>query len=339
MIRARLGKKIPPAFSLDVEFEAGPGVTALFGPAGAGKTLILESIAGFARPDAGRILGHDVLLFDAEAGLHVPPRRRACGYVPQRDSLFPQMTVRQNLAFAASGGRLERHRRIAETLERFRLSDSAARRPAELDAPARTRAALARALIATPKLLLLDEPDLPEPLFQQIRAEFAAPVLMATRDLNRAALADRMLVLESGRILRHGATREVLDEPESPAVARLLGIPNLFECTIAGLDPGRNSSRLESQEFQLAGPYLPGHFRGDRVWIAIRPERVRVHPAGVAVSNAWPVQLLRVTHRACAVRLEFSGAVFADLPAQEYEAQKDNKGWQVEFPSEAVRLL
>ena len=340
MTHVRIGKKVPPAFSLDVELEIN-GLTALFGPAGSGKTVILEAIAGFVRPDSGRILRDNVLLFDAEAGVHVPARRRACGYLPQRDALFPHMTVRQNLAFAAGGSRLERHRRVAEMLEKFGLSEAALRRPAELDVAQRTRAAVARALLAGPKLLLLDEPDLPEALFPQIRAEFSGPVLLASRNLDRsAAWADRLLVLDAGRILRRGTPREVLDQPESVEVARLLGIPNLFECTIASLDPGRNSSRLESPLFQLTGPYLPGHFRGDRVWIAIRPERIRIHPPGAApLANGVPTKLVRVSQRADAVRIEFTGGIFADLPPEEFARQKDNKDWLLELPSDALRVL
>ena len=339
MTRVRIGKKVPPAFSLDVEFEI-VGVTVLYGAAGAGKTLILESIAGFAAPDSGRILRDDVLLFDAEAGVRVPPRRRACGYLPAREALFPHLSVRQNLVFAAAGGRLERHRRVAESLERFGLGAAALLRPAQLDRDQRIRAAVARMLIAAPKLLLLDEPDLPEPLFHQLRAGFTGPVLLATRDLERsAAFADQMLVLDAGRILRRGTPREILEQPDSVEVARLLGIPNLFECTIAGLDPGRNSSRLESAAFQLTGPYLPGHFRGDRVWIAIRPERVRVRAAGPAGANAVPVKLVRASHRAGAVRLEFAGGIFADLSPEEYARQKDNKEWQAEMPADALRVL
>jgi ABC-type sulfate/molybdate transport systems ATPase subunit len=339
MTHVRLAKKIPPGFSLDVEFEIH-GVTALFGPAGSGKTFILEAVAGFARPDSGRILRDDMLLFDAEARVHVPARRRGCGYLPARNALFPHMTVRQNLAFAAAGGRLERHRRITEFLERYELVEAAARRPAELDAAQRQGAAVARALIAAPKVLLLDEPEWPERVFQRMRAEFKGPLLVATRDLNRcAAFADRMLVMEAGRILRRGTPREVMENPESVQVARLLGIPNVFECTIAGLDPGRNSSRLEAASFKVTGPYLPGHFRGDRVWIAIRPERVRVQAAAAAGGNAVPVKLLRASHRADSVRLEFAGGIFADLSPEEYARQKDNKDWQAELPADALRVL
>ena len=340
MTHARIGKKFPPSFSLDVEFEAD-GVTALYGPAGAGKTLILEAIAGFIRPDSGRILRDDVLLFDAQARVHVPPRRRSCAYIPQRDSLFPHLTLRQNLAFAAHGPRLERHRRVGEMLDRFGLADAAPRRPVDLDASQKLRGALARALLAQPELLLIDHPDLSESIFHQLRAEFAGAVLVATRDLDLCcALAGQMLVLDAGRIVGRGAPLQVLDRPESPAAARLLGIPNVFECTIAGLDPGRNSSRLDAGPFQLAGPYLPGHLRGDRVWIAIRPQRLRVHPAGnTAPVNAVAAQLVRASFHAQSVRLEFSGGLFADVLPEEYERQKDNRSWQVELPPEALRLL
>jgi ABC-type Fe3+/spermidine/putrescine transport system ATPase subunit len=148
-----------------------------------------------------------------------------------------------------------------------------------------------------------------------------------------------MLVLDAGRILRRGTPREVMENPESVPVARLLGIPNVFECTIAGLDPGRNSSRLEAASFQVTGPYLPGHFRGDRVWIAIRPDRVRVQAATAAGGNAVPVKLVRASHRADSVRLEFAGGIFADLSPEEYARQKDNKDWQAELPADALRVL
>jgi molybdate transport system ATP-binding protein len=346
MTHIRVGKKIPPSFSLDVEFELAAGVTVLFGAGGAGKTLLLEMLAGFVRAESGRILRDDVLLFDAQAGVHVPPRRRGCGYIPQRDALFPHLTVRQNLMFAAKAHpRLDRHRRTAEMLERFGLSDAAPSRSNELDANQRLRAVLARALLAAPKLLLVDHEEFSEPLFRQLRNVFPGPVLLATRDLELcSAIADQMVVMEAGRIVRKGTPREVLDQPESAAAARLLGYANLFECTIADLDPGRNTSRLQvengAERFELSGPYLRGHFRGDRVWMAIRPERVRVHAAGVpGIPNARAASLARASYQAGGVRLEFAGGIFASVPADEFERQKENKSWQVEFPSGALRIL
>ena len=126
-LAVRLTKRFPsgPAsasFQLAVEFEANPGVTVLFGPSGAGKSLTLDCIAGFARPDSGRILLGDRILFDAGSGVDLRPRDRECGYVFQNYALFPHMTLRQNLAFAAERRpRLERHRRVAEMIDRFHL--------------------------------------------------------------------------------------------------------------------------------------------------------------------------------------------------------------------------
>jgi len=342
MTHARIVKRIPPRFSLDVEIPLAAGVTALYGPAGAGKTLILEIIAGFVRPDSGRILLDDVILFDGQSRVDAPPRRRNCGYIARHDALFPHMTLRQNLVFPAKRfPRLERHRRVGETIERFQLADSAALRPHEAGPAERLRCAVARALLAVPKLLLIDQRAFDVPLLQQVRAAFAGPILLVTGDLDLCcAAADEAIVLAAGRIAQRGAPRAVLDRPASVEVARLLGIPNLFQATIAALDPARDSSRLDFGPFALAGPYLPGHFRGDRVWVAVHPEDLRVHPGDLESQPHFvSAALIAVSHRTRSVRLEFSGGIFADVSREEFARQKDNKGWQVEFPPGALRVL
>ncbi|HWB86237.1 MAG TPA: ATP-binding cassette domain-containing protein [Bryobacteraceae bacterium] len=344
MIQARIARKIPPGFSLDIEFQAGAGVTALYGPAGAGKSLILDAIAGFAPLDSGRILLDDVLLFDAAAGVSVPARLRNCGYVSRDGSLFPHLSVRQNLMFAAlRRPRLERHRRVAEMLERFQLTSAATLAPPRLTAAQKYACAIARALLADPRALLLDDPDrrVDESLLRRIRDGFDGPILLATQELDLCcAAAAEMVVLDAGRVLQRGAPREILLQPDSVEVARLVGIPNLFEGVIAALDPGRKSSRLELAEFELTGPYFPGHFRGDRVWLAIRAEDLRVHSAAAeSIANLVAAQLLHVSERSGFIRLEFAGGIFADLSREEFERQRDNKGWQVEFPPHALRIL
>ena len=239
MIQARIRKRFPAGpesneFTLDVEFQAESGVTVLFGPSGAGKTLTLEAIAGFIRPEEGQILLDEEILFDSAAKIHRPPKSRNCGYVFQNYALFPHMTLRQNLEFAASRRpRLERHRGVTEMLGRFRLADVSGRRPREVSGGEQQRCSIARALIGKPKLLLLDEParglDAPlraelYALLRQVREEFRTPILLVTHDLDECfELGEEMLVLNNGKLVQKGTPREVLDKPADAEVARLLG--------------------------------------------------------------------------------------------------------------------
>lgn len=316
---------------LDVDFAVAPGVTAIYGPSGAGKSPLLEAIAGFVRPDSGRILLDDAILFDAAAGVHLPPQRRRAVLVPQDDSLFPHMTRRQNLVFAAKRWpRLERHRRVAEIIEKFQLSD---------DAP-NLRWTIARALVAEPKLLLLDDAGLDSALLLKVRERTSAPILLASRNLDLCCSADQLLVLDGGRILQRGAPRQVVDQPESVEVARLVGIHNLFQATVGALDPGRNCSLLEFGHFSIGGPYFGGHFRGDRVWVVVAAERLLAHSSDLAPQpNCVALDLVRAIGGARSVLLEFSFGVHVELSHDEFARQKHNKGWTVEFPPEALRIL
>jgi molybdate transport system ATP-binding protein len=342
MTHVRLTAQAARNFKLDVDFPIESGVTALYGPAGAGKTFLLNSITGFTRPHAGRILLDDAILFDGAAHVHVPPRLRRIGFLSQSDSLFPHMTVRQNLAFPAMRwARLERHRRVQEMMDRFQIADAAKLWPKDLDPQHKLRCAAARALIAEPKLLLLDDCGADEALLIQIRDAAGIPILFASTNLDLCcAVADRLLLLAGGRILQSGAPNAVLDQPGSVETARLLGIENLFQATIVALDPGRNSSRLECEHFTLTGPYLPGHFKGNRIWLAASAQSLRVHSGDIAAPpNSVEVELVRASLRAHQVMLEFSFGILAAVSHDQFARQRDNKGWQVEFPPDALRIL
>jgi ABC-type sulfate/molybdate transport systems ATPase subunit len=357
MIETRISKRIAPSLdsaglSLDIEFQARPGITALFGTAGTGKTLTFDAIAGFVRPDAGRIMLDDRILFDAVSRVHLAPQQRNCGYVLQQDGLFPNMTLRENLVFAANRlPRLERHRRVSETVERFRLTEAAGRRPQEVSRGETIRGLLARALISAPQVLLLDEPsrglDAPSRtelyrLLRAVRGDFRFPILLATQDLEECfQLADEMLVLRDGRIAQSGRPREILEQPASVEVARLLGITNLFQAEITALDPGRNTSRLRFQEHELTGTYFPGHLLGDRVWLCVRAGDLRATGRNGArvEANQVPAKLLCVSEMAQSVCLEFSGDISVEVARNEFDQQKDNKDWLVEFPPAALRVL
>jgi molybdate transport system ATP-binding protein len=347
MIRANIVKRFAArsesaAFSLNLEFEAGPGVTVLFGPSGAGKTLTLDAIAGFIRPDMGRILLDDRILFDAGANVFLSPQERRCGYVFQNYALFPHMTIRQNLEFAAERRpRLERHRRVSEMIERFRLAEMAGRLPREVSGGQQQRCSIARALIGAPEVLLLDEPaqGLDAPLrfefysvLRQVRDEFTTPMLLVTHDLDECLeLGDEMLIIQNGRLIQSGPPRTVLEQPANVDVARLLGVFNLLPAEILALDPTRNTSRLRFGEFELRGKYLAGHFIGDRVILCVRPNALRAQPrVGTPQPGQMPATLIRAVDKSDAVRLDFERDISVEIPRREYDPRV--REWLIEFP-------
>jgi len=356
MIQARLRKNFTPGaesagFSLDVEFQAAQGITVLFGPSGAGKTLTLDSIAGFVRPDEGRVLVDDQILFDAASGVCLAPRARHCGYVFQNYALFPHMTLRKNLEFALDRSpRLERHRKVNEMLEKFHLADVSGRRPHELSGGQKQRCSIARALIGSPRLLLLDEParglDVPlraelYSVLREVRQDFGVPILLVTHDFEECLeLGDEMLVFREGRIVQTGAPRKVFDQPVNVDVARLLGLYNLLPAEIRALDPGRNVSRIRYRDFELTGPYFPGRLIGDQVWLCIRPDLLSVTTRdGHSIGNQMPATLVRVVEKPDRLRLEFAGDIAVDVSRAEFEKHRGVKEWLIEFPRSTLRIL
>lgn len=357
MIQARIQKRFAArvesaAFELDVAIDAGAGVTVLFGPSGSGKTLTLDMLAGFVKPDDGRILLDDELLYDGAARVFLSPQRRRCSYVFQNYALFPHMTLRQNLDFAAHRWpRLERHRRVNEMLERFRLEEVGGRRPAELSGGQKQRCSIARALIGQPRMLLLDEParglDAPlrEELYEtlrQVRTQFQTPILLVTHDLDECfALGDEMYVIHGGRIAQRGAPQAVFAQPASLDVARLLGAFNLVPAEITMLDPGRDRSKLLLPgDHELEGPYFPEHLKGDRVWVCARHTDVRAVPReGRLKRNQVPARLVRVVPRPRGVLVEFEGGLAVAMAREDFEGHPRDTEWLVEFPSENLRIL
>ena len=198
--------------ALAIAFDAGAGLTAVVGPSGAGKTTLLHLIAGLARPDAGRIaLGDDVLV-DTARGVFVAPDRRRIGYVTQDSRLFPHLTVRQNLAYGQwFTPPPVRRLTLPGVIAMLDLDGLLARRPARLSGGERQRVALGRALMTSPRLLLLDEPlaavDVARrqeilPYLDRLRTELALPTLYVTHAIEEVtARAETVVTLDEGRVV------------------------------------------------------------------------------------------------------------------------------------------
>ena len=208
------------SFELRVRFETGARRTVIFGPSGAGKSLTLLAIAGLLRPDSGRIAFDGQALFDHAAGIDRPARSRGFGYLFQDYALFPRLNVRQNIAFGLQHGLRNPSAGVSgdaveHWLRAFELQEVAAQRPNELSGGQRQRTALARALVHSPRALLLDEPfsALDPELRERMRAELDEllkridiPVLMITHDPDDLAwFGDEALYLRDGKIGEHPA--------------------------------------------------------------------------------------------------------------------------------------
>jgi molybdate transport system ATP-binding protein len=284
----RLVKRLA-GFSLDVEWTAGEGVAALFGPSGAGKTLTLQCLAGLLEPDAGRIVVDGRVLFDAEGGINLPPQRRQIGYVFQGYALFPHLSVAENIGFGLRDrGRAEGRRRTADVIARMGLEGLEARRPHELSGGQRQRVALGRALAPDPALLLLDEPlsALDATLRQSLRddlrrilAEWGTAAVLVTHDFTEAyRLGDRIVVYENGRVIQAAPRAELLWQPASERVAGIVGIRNVLRGTVLKAMPDRIQFRWREQLLEAVNSPTRSYLPPPESPLAffIRPEYVRL---------------------------------------------------------------
>ncbi len=260
-----------------------PRVTVFLGPSGSGKTTILRCLAGLERPHRGHVRLGDRTWFDAVRGIHLPPDRRDLGVLFQDYALFPHMTVQKNVAFGGRGmPRDAAAQRVAELLDAFGLRGLEHRLPRQLSGGQQQRVALARAVFRRPKLLLLDEPlsALDRATGDEVREELRAlirtlaiPAYIVSHDrVDALTLADRTVLIDEGRIIQAGSTKEVFDAPKTPAAARLVGIDTILLGRIASVDNGLARVMVGTQEVRAAAPAEAGH----EAALCIRAEDVTI---------------------------------------------------------------
>jgi molybdate transport system ATP-binding protein len=313
------------SFDLNVHFRIETGFTILFGASGAGKTTILDCIAGFGDPDDGRIsMGGDILY---DSPLNVPAWKRRVGYVVQDLALFPHLTVEENVCYGLNAlSSAERGQRSRGILKAFRIEHTRGRRPGEISGGERQRVALARALVTEPRALLLDEPlaALDRPTKSHILDDLRewnrthrVPILFVTHVGEEVfALGDQVIVLEQGKIVAQGLPHEVMRAPRMETVAQLTGFDNVFDVKVTSLNEARGTMtcRFEQGAIELETPLVHAE-RGSRLRVGIHSGDLLLAteaPRGLSARNVLPGTIRGLERRDVIVnaRVDCGGAEF-----------------------------
>ena len=308
--RPWLDPQAKPQVVIDGVCKTFPGVTAvdtvslrifkgemfaLVGASGCGKTTLLRMLAGFAQPSSGQISIDDALMND------VPPHERPVNMMFQSYALFPHMTVERNVGYGLRRLPLDKavkQQRVQAALDMVQIGPLAQRKPHQLSGGQRQRVALARALIRRPKVLLLDEPlsALDKKLREQTQFELmniqyrvGTTFIFVTHDQDEAmALATRIAVMDHGRVIQVGTPSEIYEFPQSRFIADFIGTTNLFEGTVTGIEPGRIRVNSPEAGGELLVDDLGRVTAGQRVWVALRPEKIRLSklpPSGERINQ------------------------------------------------------
>lgn len=293
----------------DVSFASNRGeLLCILGPSGCGKTTLLRAVAGLDHQDGGRVLldGRDVS--------HLPVSRRNVGIVFQSYALFPNLTASRNIAYGLGTRGLGKGRvteRVEELLTLVGLQGHGLKYPAQLSGGQQQRVALARAIAPSPSLLLLDEPL--SALDAQVRARLRMEIrtlqqrlgvttLMVTHDQEEAlAMADRILVMDKGRVLQAGTPDEIYGRPACPFVASFIGSMNFIRDAVKEAPRvfRKGSLRLVVEEYDP----VP---EGSQAILAIRPEDIQIGGNGEGSGNLLPAEVRRLEYRGASYRVEMN---------------------------------
>ena len=317
---------------------------SLLGPSGCGKTTALRLVAGFDRPDAGRIV------VDGKDITNVSPNKRDMGMVFQAYSLFPNMTARQNVEFGLKirgRDKSDRTKRVNDLLELVGLGHASGRYPHQLSGGMQQRVALARALAIEPRVMLLDEPlsaldakvrvQLREEI-RRIQLELGITTLYVTHDQEEAlAISDHVAVMYGGVIEQMGTPAEMYTAPKTPFVAEFIGTMNRLEAHIVDGTAGE----VEHAGKRLRIDAARGRSNGERVLILIRPETLDLQAAGNGAvnGNTLTAEVLTQTFLGPVTRLKMTGGLIADMSTARAAALPVGANVVAQVPTDGVQLL
>ena len=313
ILDARITCTVGP-LDLDVELSADAGeVVAILGPNGAGKTTAFRALAGLRPLDAGRIVLDGAILDDPDADVFVRPEHRPVAVVFQDYLLFPNLTALENVAFglrARGVARAEARRHAARWLDVVGLADHADHRPSALSGGQAQRVALARALVTEPRLLLLDEPlaaldagtrrEVRRDLRHHLDAVTGVRLLITHDPVDAYALADRVVILEAGRVVQAGTLASVTAQPRSRYIADLIGVNLLAGTGHDGVFTAASGGRVQVAE-RIEGA----------AFAVIQPSAVALYrtPPHGSPRNVWPVTVADLDQQAERVRVRLDGPV------------------------------
>ena len=295
-------------FRLQVEGRLSDPVTGVIGPSGSGKTTLLHLLAGLLPEAKGRVVFEDEVLFDSERGINVPAHRRRFGLVFQDSRLFPHLSVADNLSY---GERIlpVRKRRFTkkEIVELLELESLLDRRPARLSGGQAQRVAVGRALLASPRMLLLDEPlasldwrlkQQIMPFLRRVRDVTRIPMLYVSHDSREILdLTDRIVVLEKGQVIGAGPVIEVIQNPRALVQLRLQGLANILPLTVLDQDTAGGLTRLRLGASAIIKGSLLSEPAGEEVHGMLRPEDIALAESevrGISIQNQLRGQVVRL---------------------------------------------
>ncbi len=294
-------------FRIAARFTAAPGLTALFGRSGSGKTTLVDIVAGLIQPQRGRVAVDGQTLVDSDKGVFLPRHRRRIGYVFQDSRLFPHLSVRRNLLYGRwfsrdTDGATSDFASVVDLLGIAPLLD---RDPDSLSGGEKQRVAIGRALLARPRLLLMDEPlaalDAERraevlPFLARLRGAANLPILYVTHALDEVdALADRLVLLQAGRVMAEGTVEALSLRTDLPLAGRR-DAGALLPCTVLGHDAARGLTRLGFAGGELTVP-MRDEPPGTHARVRLRARDVAVAtepPRGLSTQNVLPAVLAAI---------------------------------------------